>query len=174
MNLDCGLYYLLCLVKICSLNIFGYFHDIQHRTEIIRDLQEQLKQSRQSGNHGNLGKVSPSSSLGLLSSREDLHREVEALRLERESQENEGYVLQKSLEELSTRLETQQQALVAKDETIARLMEMLQKKGQENKASELQEIDRKKLEKLNFEIDSLKAGIEERDRAMSSLQAVSK
>lgn len=110
----------------------------------------------------------------MLSSREDLHREVEALRLERESQENEGYVLQKSLEELSTRLETQQQALVAKDETIARLMEMLQKKGQENKASELQEIDRKKLEKLNFEIDSLKAGIEERDRAMSSLQAVSK
>jgi chromosome segregation ATPase len=110
--------------------------------------------------------------LGLLSSQEDIHREVEALRLERESQENEGYVLQKSLEELSTRLESQQQALIAKDDTISRLMEMLQKKGQENKTTEQQDIDRKKIEKCYAEVDYLKAGIEERDRAITSLQNV--
>ncbi|KAK3722298.1 hypothetical protein QZH41_017751, partial [Actinostola sp. cb2023] len=141
----------------------------QQRTEIIQDLQGQLKKLRQPNGLMDSSKMSPASSLGLLSSQENLHKEVESLRLERELQENEGYVLQKTLEELSTRLENQQQALLAKDETIARMMEMF-KKGQENKHVEQQESGRKVVEKYKAEMDGLKAGMVLKDQTISSLQ----
>lgn len=138
----------------------------------IQDLQQQLK--IQCHSNGALDSISPASSLGLLSSQEDLHKEVESLRLERELHENEGFVLQKTIDELSTRLENQQQSLMAKDDTIARMMEML-KKNQENKnAMEQQESERKLVEKYKADMNELKVVMDEKEKTISSLQEVRK
>ncbi|XP_032235245.2 ELKS/Rab6-interacting/CAST family member 1 isoform X2 [Nematostella vectensis] len=143
----------------------------QQRTEIIQDLQIQLKQCKEGSEASTIRKSSTASSHSFLSSQEDIHREVETLRQERERQENESYVLQKSLDELSIRLENQQQAIKAKDETIARLMEMLQNKGQVSDSGKKEEDNyKKKLAEVVSEVEHLRDGISERDRAITALQ----
>lgn len=131
---------------------------------MIQDLQQQVKKQVHSNG------VSPASSVSGLSSQEDLHKQVETLRLERELHENEGFVLQKTIDELSKRLENQQQSLLAKDETIARMMEMFKNKN----AVEQQGSDRKMLEKLKADVADLKGALEDKESTISSLQEVQK
>ena len=85
--------------------------------------------------------------------------------------------MQRSLEELSSRLEAQQQAIQAKDETITQLMEMIQSnKGLESKQLEMHKeqhnADKKKLAEALNQLVKLREEIDERDRAISSLQEV--
>ena len=99
------------------------------------------------------------------------------LRVEKDRQENETFILQRSLEELSARLEAQQQGIQAKDETIAQLMEMIQSnKGLESKQLEMHKeqhsTDKKKLAEALNQLAKLREGIEERDRAIASLREV--
>ena len=81
------------------------------------------------------------------------------------------------MEELSSRLEAQQQAIQAKDETITQLMEMIQSnKGLESKQLEMHKeqhnADKKKLAEALNQLVKLREEIDERDRAISSLQEV--
>ena len=99
------------------------------------------------------------------------------MRVEKDRQENETFILQRSLEELSSRLEAQQQAIQAKDETIAQLMEMIQSnKGLESKQFEMHKeqhsTDKKKLAEALNQLAKLREGIDERDRAIASLREV--
>ena len=107
---------------------------------------------------------------------ENLQREMEQFQQERDSHENEIYLLQKSLEELSIRLEMQNQSLATKDETINRLMEMLNSKGGEIKALEIEkessDVEKRKLAEVIAELAKLRSEIDERDRAITSLQEV--
>lgn len=101
------------------------------------------------------------------------------MRGEKDRQDNETFILQRSLEELSSRLEAQQQAIRAKDETIAQLMEMIQSnKGLESKQLEMHKeqhsTDKKKLSEALNQLAKLREGIDERDRAIASLQEVIK
>lgn len=110
-------------------------------------------------------------------SHDGLQHELEVLRVEKDRQENETFILQRSLEELSSRLEAQQQAIQAKDETIAQLMEMIQSnKGLESKQLEMHKeqhsTDKKKLAEAPNQLAKLREGIDERDRAIASLQEV--
>jgi len=110
-------------------------------------------------------------------SQDGLQHELEVLRVEKDRQENETFILQRSLEELSSRLEAQQQAIQAKDETIAQLMEMIQSnKGLESKQLEMHKeqhsTDKKKLAEALNQLAKLREGIDERDRAIASLQEV--
>lgn len=124
------------------------------------------------------GRPSLSSSSTLSGHSQDgLQHELEVLRVEKDRQENETFILQRSLEELSSRLEAQQQAIQAKDETIAQLMEMIQSnKGLESKQLEMHKeqhsTDKKKLAEALNQLAKLREGIDERDRAIASLQEV--
>ena len=78
---------------------------------------------------------------------------------------------------MSSRLEAQQQAIQAKDETITQLMEMIQSnKGLESKQLEMHKeqhnADKKKLAEALNQLVKLREEIDERDRAISSLQEV--
>ena len=149
---------------------------LQQRTEIIQDLQEQLRQQREVSECLSVGRVSPSSSLSGISLDGQQLKELETLRLDKERQDNEIFLLQKSLEDLSSRLETQQQAMIAKDEQISRLLEMIQSKGLETKAAEgqkeVQNADKRKMAEVIGKLSHLREGIEERDRAITKLQEV--
>lgn len=110
-------------------------------------------------------------------SQEGLQHELEVLRVEKDRQENETFILQRSLEELSSRLEAQQQAIQAKDETIAQLMEMIQSnKGLESKQlvmhKEQHSTDKKKLAEALNQLAKLRESVDERDRTIASLQEV--
>ena len=149
----------------------------QQRTETIRDLQEQLRQHREQSDRLSAGRPSPASSSLSVHSQDGLQREIDVLRSEKDRQDNETFILQRSLEELSSRLEIQQQSIQAKDETIAQLMEMIQSnKGLESKQLEMHKeqhsTDKKKLAEALNQLAKLQEGIEERDRAVVSLQEV--
>ena len=55
--------------------------------------------------------------------------QIEALKNENDQKSKEVYLLKKTLEELELRIETQKQTLSAKDQSIQKLLEMLQAKG---------------------------------------------
>ena len=123
------------------------------------------------------GHLSPSSSSLSVHSQDGLQREIELLRSEKDRQDNETYILQKSLEELSARLEVQQHAMQAKDETIAQLMGMIKSnKGVESKQLEVHKeqhsTDKKKLGEALNQIAKLREVVDERDRTIASLQEV--
>ena len=151
--------------------MIALFLFLQKRAETIRNLQEKLQQEQdQTGRHFSSSSLSGHSQNGL-------QREVEVLRGEKDRQDNETFILQRSLEELSSRLEAQQQAIQAKDETIAQLMEMIQSnKGLESKQLEMHKeqhsTDKKKLSEALNQLAKLREGIDERDRAIASLQEV--
>ncbi|XP_029203230.2 LOW QUALITY PROTEIN: ELKS/Rab6-interacting/CAST family member 1-like [Acropora millepora] len=142
----------------------------QQRTATIQDLEEQLKK-----HHEEVGRSSPFSSSASVHSQDGVQREIEILRLDKDRQDNETFILQRSLEELSARLEAQQQAMQAKDETITQLMGMIQSnKGVESKQMEMlkdhQSSDRKKLTEALNQLAKLREVIDERDRAIASLK----
>lgn len=162
------------LYNLCNRSLrFPFF---QQRTETIRDLQEQLKQQRGQSEHRR-GRLSPASSSLSVHSQDGLQREIELLRSEKDRQDNETFILQRSLEELSSRLEVQQQAIQAKDETIAQLMGMIHSnKGLESKQLDMHKeqhsTDKKKLAEALNQLAKLREGIEERDRVVASLKEV--
>ena len=105
----------------------------------------------------------------------NIHIELACTRENR--QENEAFILQRSLEELSSRLEVQQQSIQAKDETIAQLMGMIQNsKGVESKQLELHKeqhsTDKKKLTEALNQLAKLREVIDERDKTVASLKEV--
>ena len=156
---------------------FFFFFFFQKKAETIRDLQERLQQQQEQTDHLSTGRRSLSSSSHSVHSQDGIQRELELLRGEKDRQDNETFILQRSLEELSSRLEAQQQAIQAKDETITQLMEMIQSnKGLESKQLEMHKeqhnADKKKLAEALNQLVKLREEIDERDRAISSLREV--
>ena len=152
--------------------VFVLVFFFKQRTATIQDLEEQLKK-----HHEEVGRSSPFSSSLSVHSQDGVQREIEILRLDKDRQDNETFILQRSLEELSARLEAQQQAMQAKDETITQLMGMIQSnKGVESKQMEMlkdhQSSDRKKLTEALNQLAKLREVIDERDRAIASLKEV--
>lgn len=149
----------------------------QQRNETVRELQEQLRQHKDPSGRISSGHPSPASSTISVHSQDGLQREIDSLRSEKDRQDNEAFILQRSLEELSSRLEVQQQSIQAKDETIAQLMGMIQNgKGVGSKQIELHKdqhsTDKKKLTEALNQLAKSREVIDERDRAIASLQEV--
>lgn len=149
----------------------------QQRNETVRELQEQLRRHKDASDNISSGHLSPASSTISVHSQDGLQRELDSLRSEKDRQENEAFILQRSLEELSSRLEVQQQSIQAKDETIAQLMGMIQNsKGVESKQLELHKeqhsTDKKKLTEALNQLAKLREVIDERDKTIASLKEV--
>lgn len=149
----------------------------QQRNETVRELQEQLRRHKDPSDHFSSGHLLPASSTVSVHSQDGLQREIDSLRSEKDRQENEAFILQRSLEELSSRLEVQQQSIQAKDETIAQLMGMIQNsKGVESKQLELHKeqhsTDKKKLTEALNQLAKSREVIDERDKVIASLKEV--
>lgn len=136
-----------------------------------------MRRHKDASDHISSGYLSPASSTISVHSQDGLQRELDSLRSEKDRQENEAFILQRSLEELSSRLEVQQQSIQAKDETIAQLMGMIQNsKGVESKQLELHKeqhsTDKKKLTEALNQLAKLREVIDERDKTIASLKEV--
>ncbi|XP_041460662.1 ELKS/Rab6-interacting/CAST family member 1-like isoform X3 [Lytechinus variegatus] len=124
----------------------------------IRELKEQLQHREHNLRHSPNGDVpNGGSAQGTLA---HLQHEVDGLRTERDRVSREVFLLRKTLEEMELRIETQKQTLTARDESIKKLLEMLQSKG----------LNTKKLEGDQEEMDRMRSKVVEAEARVIKLQ----
>ena len=102
---------------------------------------------------------------------------MDSLRTERDRVSREVFLLRKTLEEMELRIETQKQTLTARDESIKKLLEMLQSKGLNTKKLEGDQEDmdrmRSKVVESETRVIKLQKLLEQRDKEMGSFMNVS-
>nr|UVH70854.1 ELKS [Octopus bimaculoides] len=86
--------------------------EFQRQSSLGKELQLQLDQTRQS-----------------VSNRTVSEEEMDNMKYEQDKQNKELVILRKTVEEMEIRIATQKQTLAARDESIKKLLEMLQSKG---------------------------------------------
>ncbi|KAK3545073.1 hypothetical protein QTP86_033841, partial [Hemibagrus guttatus] len=131
---------------------------LQDELRIQRDLN-QLFQQDCSG-------ARPGESFSAELTEENFHR----LHGEHERQAKELFLLRKTLEEMELRIDTQKQTLNARDESIKKLLEMLQSKGLSAKASEEEHERTRRLAEAEMHIHHLESLLEQRDKETSALR----
>ncbi|XP_071501947.1 ELKS/Rab6-interacting/CAST family member 1-like [Diadema antillarum] len=145
----------------------------------IQQLKEQLQQREPSLRHSPNGDIPNGSSssaavaAAATATAAHLQHEVEAVRAERDRSSREVFLLRKTLEEMELRIETQKQTLTARDESIKKLLEMLQSKGLNTKRLEgdQEEMDRMRSQVVEAEarVVKLQKTLELRDREMTRM-----
>ncbi|XP_073687576.1 ELKS/Rab6-interacting/CAST family member 1a isoform X1 [Garra rufa] len=89
---------------------------------------------------------------------------------EQERQAREVFLLRRTLEEMEVRLETQRQTLVARDESVKKLLEMLHSKGPSAKASEEDHERTRRLADAEMHAHHLENLLEQRDKELAALR----
>uniref|UniRef100_A0A8C3A801 ELKS/RAB6-interacting/CAST family member 1a n=1 Tax=Cyclopterus lumpus TaxID=8103 RepID=A0A8C3A801_CYCLU len=92
------------------------------------------------------------------------------LHAEHERQAKELFLLRKTLEEMELRIDTQKQTLGARDESIKKLLEMLQSKGPSAKASEEDQERTRRLADAEMHRHHLESLLDQRDREINALR----
>ncbi|XP_029289549.1 ELKS/Rab6-interacting/CAST family member 1-like isoform X2 [Cottoperca gobio] len=92
------------------------------------------------------------------------------LQAEYERQAKELFLLRKTLEEMELRIDTQKQTLGARDESIKKLLEMLQSKGPSAKASEEDQERTRRLADAEMHRHHLESLLDQRDREINALR----
>ncbi|KAL5013491.1 hypothetical protein ScPMuIL_007761 [Solemya velum] len=88
------------------------------------------------------------------------YHEMEILKREKEKQAKELAILRKTIDEMELRIDTQKQTLNARDESIKKLLEMLQSKG----------LSVQPMEESRLEIEKLQTQKVEHDRRLKQLE----
>ncbi|XP_063053272.1 ELKS/Rab6-interacting/CAST family member 1a isoform X2 [Engraulis encrasicolus] len=89
---------------------------------------------------------------------------------EQERQARELFLLRRTLEEMELRIETQKQTLLARDDSIKKLLEMLHTKGPSAKASEEDHERTQRLAEAEMHMHHLENLLEQRDKEMAALR----
>uniref|UniRef100_A0A8C1YX04 ELKS/RAB6-interacting/CAST family member 1a n=1 Tax=Cyprinus carpio TaxID=7962 RepID=A0A8C1YX04_CYPCA len=89
---------------------------------------------------------------------------------EQERQAREVFLLRRTLEEMEVRLDTQRQTLVARDESVKKLLEMLHSKGPSSKASEEDHERTRRLADAEMHAHHLENLLEQRDKELVALR----
>ncbi|XP_016412605.1 ELKS/Rab6-interacting/CAST family member 1-like isoform X2 [Sinocyclocheilus rhinocerous] len=89
---------------------------------------------------------------------------------EHERQAKELFLLRRTLEEMELRIDTQKQTLCARDESIKKLLEMLQSKGLSAKANEEDHERTRRLADAEMHIHHLESLLEQREKEMVLLR----
>ncbi|XP_038623636.1 ELKS/Rab6-interacting/CAST family member 1 isoform X4 [Tachyglossus aculeatus] len=89
---------------------------------------------------------------------------------EHERQAKELFLLRKTLEEMELRIETQKQTLNARDESIKKLLEMLQSKGLAAKASEEDHERTRRLAEAEMHVHHLEGLLDQKDKESNMLR----
>ncbi|XP_038594901.1 ELKS/Rab6-interacting/CAST family member 1-like isoform X5 [Micropterus salmoides] len=134
---------------------------LQDELRIQRDLN-QLFQSdySESGHLGNQG-IPP---------QEMTEENFLRLHGEYERQVKELFLLRKTVEEMELRIDTQKHTLTARDESIKKLLEMLQSKGLSSRATEEDHERTRRLADAEMTIHQLEGLLEQKDKEMLQLR----
>ncbi|XP_069045617.1 ERC protein 2 isoform X12 [Lepisosteus oculatus] len=86
------------------------------------------------------------------------------LQAEHDRQAKELFLLRKTLEEMELRIETQKQTLNARDESIKKLLEMLQSKGLPSKASEDDNERTRRMAEAESQVNHLEVILDQKEK----------
>ncbi|XP_030576582.1 ELKS/Rab6-interacting/CAST family member 1-like [Archocentrus centrarchus] len=92
------------------------------------------------------------------------------LHAEYERQAKELFLLRKTVEEMELRIDTQKHTLTARDESIKKLLEMLQSKGLSSRATEEDHERTRRLADAEMTIHQLEGLLEQKDKEMLQLR----
>ncbi|XP_067345642.1 ELKS/Rab6-interacting/CAST family member 1-like isoform X7 [Channa argus] len=92
------------------------------------------------------------------------------LHSEYERQAKELFLLRKTVEEMELRIDTQKHTLTARDESIKKLLEMLQSKGLSSRATEEDHERTRRLADAEMTIHQLEGLLEQKDKEMLQLR----
>ncbi|CAL8263104.1 unnamed protein product [Merluccius merluccius] len=131
---------------------------LQDELRIQRDLNQLLQQDP--AIHGR----------DLVPGAEPTEENYRRLHAEHERQAKELFLLRKTLEEMELRIDTQKQTMSARDESIKKLLEMLQSKGPSAKVSEEDQERTRRLADAEMHRHHLESLLEQRDREIGALR----
>ncbi|XP_054475407.1 ELKS/Rab6-interacting/CAST family member 1-like [Anoplopoma fimbria] len=142
--------------------------EAQHLQMTVQALQDELRIQR---DLNQLLQQDPSiQGRDLALTSEPTEENYRRLHAEHERQAKELFLLRKTLEEMELRIDTQKQTLGARDESIKKLLEMLQSKGQSAKASEEDQERTRRLADAEMHRHHLESLLDQRDREINALR----
>ncbi|XP_026574485.1 ELKS/Rab6-interacting/CAST family member 1 isoform X4 [Pseudonaja textilis] len=139
----------------------------QHMQMTIQALQDELRIQRDLNQLFQQDTSSRSSEPFLAELTEENFQRLHA---EHERQAKELFLLRKTLEEMELRIETQKQTLNARDESIKKLLEMLQSKGLSAKATEEDHERTRRLAEAEMHVHHLETLLEQKEKESSLLR----
>ncbi|XP_013869970.1 ELKS/Rab6-interacting/CAST family member 1 isoform X6 [Austrofundulus limnaeus] len=145
--------------------------ETQHLQCTIQALQDELRIQRDL-NQLFQSDYSESGRLGVqpLPPQEMTEENFLRLHSEFERQAKELFLLRKTVEEMELRIDTQKHTLTARDESIKKLLEMLQSKGLSSRAAEEDHERTRRLADAEMTIHQLEGLLEQKDKEMLQLR----
>uniref|UniRef100_A0A8D1L1Z6 FIP-RBD domain-containing protein n=1 Tax=Sus scrofa TaxID=9823 RepID=A0A8D1L1Z6_PIG len=143
-------------------------HVSQHHMQMtIQALQDELRIQR---DLNQLFQQDSSSRTGEPCVAELTEENFQRLHAEHERQAKELFLLRKTLEEMELRIETQKQTLNARDESIKKLLEMLQSKGLSAKATEEDHERTRRLAEAEMHVHHLESLLDQKEKENALLR----
>ncbi|XP_070687183.1 ELKS/Rab6-interacting/CAST family member 1-like [Pempheris klunzingeri] len=142
--------------------------EAQHLQMTVQALQDELRIQRDLNQLLQQDPANQGRDVALTS--EPTEENYRRLQAEHERQAKELFLLRKTLEEMELRIDTQKQTLGARDESIKKLLEMLQSKGPSAKASEEDQERTRRLADAEMHRHHLESLLDQRDREINALR----
>ncbi|XP_066489621.1 ELKS/Rab6-interacting/CAST family member 1 isoform X2 [Tiliqua scincoides] len=139
----------------------------QHMQMTIQALQDELRIQRDLNQLFQQDSSSRSSEPFMTELTEENFQRLHA---EHERQAKELFLLRKTLEEMELRIETQKQTLNARDESIKKLLEMLQSKGLSAKATEEDHERTRRLAEAEMHVHHLETLLDQKEKENNLLR----
>ncbi|XP_031671385.1 ELKS/Rab6-interacting/CAST family member 1-like isoform X6 [Oncorhynchus kisutch] len=142
--------------------------ETQHLQMTVQALQDELRTQRDLNQlfQQDCSGGRPGEPLSFEPTEENFHR----LQAEHQRQAKELFLLRKTLEEMELRIDSQKQTLGARDQSIKKLLEMLQSKGLSAKASEEDHERTRRLAEAEMHIHHLDSLLEQKDKETNALR----
>ncbi|XP_061677823.1 ELKS/Rab6-interacting/CAST family member 1-like isoform X2 [Syngnathoides biaculeatus] len=142
--------------------------ETQHLQMTVQALQDELRIQRDLNQLLQQDPAVQGRDLALAS--EPTEENFRRLHCEHDRQAKELFLLRKTLEEMELRIDTQKQTLGARDESIKKLLEMLQSKGPSAKLSEEDQERTRRLADAEMHRHHLESLLDQRDREITALR----
>uniref|UniRef100_A0A8C7JFH0 ELKS/RAB6-interacting/CAST family member 1a n=1 Tax=Oncorhynchus kisutch TaxID=8019 RepID=A0A8C7JFH0_ONCKI len=153
---------------IVSLELEARRPSLSHLHMTVQALQDELRIQRDLNQLLQQDPASQGRDLALTS--EPTEENYRRLHGDHERQAKELFLLRKTLEEMELRIDTQKQTLGARDESIKKLLEMLQSKGPSAKSSEEDQERTRRLADAEMHRHHLESLLDQRDRETTALR----
>ena len=103
----------------------------------------------------------------------DTDNRLAAVKVQLNQKENEMLILKKTLEEMELRIETQKETLASRDQSIKKLLEIIQDRGLANNMESNLDYSQTKLRNVELEsqVNELSSRLNVRDKEVNSLKA---
>ncbi|XP_067907814.1 ERC protein 2 isoform X2 [Heterodontus francisci] len=139
----------------------------QHLQLTIQALQDELRTQRDLNHLLQQENVNRGAEHYTIELTEENFRRLQA---EHERQAKELFLLRKTLEEMELRIETQKQTLNARDESIKKLLEMLQSKGLPSKSMEEEHERSRRISEAESQVNHLEVLLDQKEKENNHLK----